>query len=53
MLNSIDRYRYAFNKNKIKGMEILKYKIDKDEILKTIQKLSPEDHKRYREYFSF
>ncbi len=52
-LNAIDRYRYAFNKRKMKGMEILKYKIDKSEMLNTIQKLAPKDHKRYKDYFTF
>lgn len=52
-LNAIDRYRYAFNKNKIKEMQISKYKINRSEIIGTIQKLNPSEYKRYKEYFSF
>ena len=52
-LNSINRYRYAFHQKRLKSMEILKYKISKNEILNTIQKLKPDDHKKYKEYFKF
>ncbi len=52
-LNSINRYRYAFHKKRLKDMEVLNYKINKNEILNTINKLKPEEHKKYKEYFKF
>jgi len=52
-LNSINRYRYAFHKKRLKDMEVLNYKINKNEILNTINKLKPEEYKKYKEYFKF
>ena len=52
-MNSINRYRYAFHQRRLKSMEILNYKISKEEILPTINKLSSKDRKKYKEYFKF
>ena len=53
VLNTIDRYRYAFFHNKMKSMEILNLGISKDQMLDTLMQIKPNQHKRYREYFMF
>ena len=52
-LNSINRYRYAFHKKRLKEMEIVNYKVNKDEILHTLDKLDTNENKKHKEYFRF
>ena len=52
-LNSINRYRYAFHKKRLQEMEIVNYKVNKEEILHTLDKLDTNEHKRHKEYFRF
>lgn len=52
-LNSINRYRYAFHKKRLQEMEIVNYKVNKDEILHTLDKLDTNENKKHKEYFRF